>query len=344
MGGAENVASSLCEAFPEILNWEVVLVTGDKEDVDFYRPKCDTRVSLSFNYSKTSSILEQFKRLISLRRLIKKEKPDLVIMFCTASCIRGLVSSIGLNCRTIACEHNHYYLVKSPIKRFIRNVVFMFASRVFLLTERDIYNYPSYLRNKIKVMKNPLGFSNERKMQEFEYKLLSVGRLVHDKGYDRLLKNISLLDSKYSLTLVGDGELRGELEQLAEHLGIGDRVYFVGTTKNVAKYYRESSLLLVTSRNEGLPMVICEANAFGLPVVSYDCETGPREMIVNGENGYLIEEGNTIAFNDAINSIASDSILYSHMSKRSYELAERFSIGSIVLKWQEECRNIGLIQ
>lgn len=343
MGGAENVASQLSRGFEEILDWQVTIVTGDAKDTDFYPVSCSKRVSLNFDYSRSLSLFEQLRRLYKLRKLVKAQVPDYVVMFSTDSCIRGLVALIGLNQFTIACEHSNYNFVKSPLKRLVRNITYSLSSKVFLLTERDIENYPRFLRNKFSVMHNPLGIVGEMNNKDFNYKLLAVGRLSIHKGYDRLLKNFSELSTRYTLSIVGDGELMAELVSLAKQLKIQDRVCFVGATKNVKKYYKAASLLLLTSRREGLPVVIAEANAFGLPVISYDCETGPRELIIDGENGFVVDNDDSIAFNAAIDRIAIDPMLYKYMSCRAYYLAERFSIDKICRQWRDELQAIKVL-
>ncbi len=338
VGGAERVAMRLCDAFTEKLKWDVTLLTGDKISTDFYICEHAKRASLSFDYARSCSVLEQFKRVLRFRAFVTYNQPDLIILSSTDSALRGLFSLIGLDVKTIVCEHNHYYHVKSKLKKVLRNMLYPLANKVFLLTERDIKNYPKSIQIRSVVMVNPLGVEPIMNNRQFNYKLLAVGRLIWNKGYDRLLEIFSRLDAKYTLTIVGDGDLNLDLKTLSNTLGVADRVSFVGTTTNVSEYYNTACLLLVTSRCEGLPLVIPEANSFGLPVVSYDCDTGPRELIRNGENGYLIKEGHSAEFIQSIRDLANDSVSYQHMSDASRKEAEKYSINNIVNLWRNQVK------
>ena len=335
-GGAERVAVRLTDAFTEKLGWDVTLVTGDAVSNDFYQSKHAKRFSLGFNYDKSRQRSEQFSRVIKVRRYIRQENPDLVVFSSIDFSLRGLFSTFGLGIPKIVCEHNNYFAVSNPKKRLIRNLLYPTASRVFLLTSRDLHNYPQRVQIKVRIVPNPLGVDGQFTERRFNKKMLAVGRLTEQKAFHRMLEVMTLLPEDYTLQIVGEGPLEQELKALTVNLQLVNRISFVGRSSDVTPYYRESGLLLMTSLFEGLPMVIAEANAHALPVVSFDCETGPREMIKDGSSGYLIEEGKATDMAEKIQLLEKNTDLYDSMCKAAYQRSQQYSMSNTLENWQRE--------
>lgn len=132
--------------------------------------------------------------------------------------------------------------------------------------------------------------------------ILAAGRLAPEKDYATLLEAFACLRSNHSarLMLLGDGPLRAELEAVAERLGVGDDVSFEGYVTPVLPYFLHGSLFVLSSKFEGFPMVLVEALSCGLPIVSTDCESGPREILDSGEYGELVPVGDAGAMADAM--------------------------------------------
>ena len=335
-GGAERVAVRLTDAFTRDLGWDTTLVTGDTVSNDFYQTEYTQRFSLGFDYDKSRNRSEQFSRVFKVRRYIQQESPDLVVFSSIDFSLRGLFSTLGLRIPKIVCEHNNYFAVASPKKRMIRNLLYPTASRVFLLTDRDLHNYPKRVQKKVRVVPNPLGVDGQFTERRFNKNMLAVGRLTEQKAFHRMLHVMTQLPDDYSLHIVGEGPLESELKTLANQLQIDNRVFFVGRRTDVTPYYREASLLLMTSLFEGLPMVIAEANAHALPVVSFDCETGPREMIEDEVSGYLVTEGNGEEMADKIRQLEKNDELYDAMCKEAFKRSKQYSMSGTLENWQRE--------
>jgi len=339
-GGAERVASRLCSNWASSEGLDVTLATGDEIVNDFYKvdPRV-SRVSLSFNYAAVSVIkrvVEQIHRFFSIRSLLKQVEPDIIILSATEISLRVLFNLLFCRSPIIVCEHNNYYAVKSKFKRICRLLLYRKATHLLLLAERDIESYTSryFPRHKILVMPNPLGIENNSfEYESSSFQLLAVGRLCEQKAFYRLVEIFKKINSKYTLNIIGEGPERENIQKLITKLGLSDRVKLVGHVTNMDRYYKESSLLLMTSIYEGLPMVIGEANAFGLPVIAFDCPTGPAEMIVNGKNGYLINDGDTEGFYKCVNEVVENSSLLKYMSQAAFEASKKYSIKNISLKW-----------
>ncbi len=126
--------------------------------------------------------------------------------------------------------------------------------------------------------------------------ILSIGRFTKQKGFDILISFIAVFFEKnpdWKLTLIGEGPLKNDIEYLVKRKGLENNIKIKEPTNYIEKEYLKSSIYIMTSKYEGFPMVLLEAKAFGLPIIAFDCPTGPSEIIRNGEDGFLIEMFNT---------------------------------------------------
>lgn len=180
--------------------------------------------------------------------------------------------------------------------------------------QTTIINNPLDVELVVKRSKDPIDYP----FPKSTIRLLSVGRLSAQKRYDMLLKTMAKLDKKYTLTLVGDGEKEEELRALVKELGLQERVHFALYQGNPYPYMREADFFVLSSRYEGLPNVILEANACGTPAVVFACP-GTDEVMVEGKNGFTapcmdsdklaekIEEASSYPFDsEAINKFISE--------------------------------------
>lgn len=171
--------------------------------------------------------------------------------------------------------------------------------------------------------------------------LLAIGRLVKQKGFDLLFLALAQMNQRFdnwSLTLVGSGPEETVLRELAAQLNILSKVAFVPHSKVLASYYINSDVFLLPSRFEGSPLVLIEAQSFGLPCIAFDCPTGPQEILAHGENGFLIPPGNTAEFADAIELICMDAGLRARMRSAARSASTRFSESSILPRWIDVVR------
>lgn len=337
-GGAERVATNLCNDWCRDNN--VLLVTGDSDKNDFYNIENSVRrISLDFRYDIKGIgrlLLEQISRSYKILKLYFKEKPDTIVVSCSDISLRILLTLFFSQKKIIVCEHNNYFALQSKVKRALRIIIFRKASKLLLLTERDIKNYTDrgFPRHKILVMRNPLGIEKKSyHRKKLNKSLLAVGRLCEQKAFDRLIDIVPKIDPEAVVNIVGEGSLRSSLEQKIIDNKLEARVKLIGSTKEIQEYYANSSILLMTSKYEGLPMVIGEANSFGLPVVAYDCPTGPSEMIDNDVNGFLIRDGDEVEFSERVNELLANKAKYYEMSERSHMKALDMSITNITKQW-----------
>ena len=207
-------------------------------------------------------------------------------------------------------------------------------ARFVVLTQDDRRNWGA--GENIRVIGNPVNFHPERPAPLDSRVVLSVGRLTYQKGLDRLLEAWKIAVAAapgWTLVLAGDGELRGALTRQAESLGISDSVRFAGNVSDMAACYRSASLVALSSHYEGLPMVLLEAQAFGVPAVSFDCQCGPGEIIRDGVDGLLVKEGDVPALALALQRMMLDDALRLRMGAAAYEGARRWAPDTIMQQW-----------
>ncbi|MBK0033752.1 glycosyltransferase [Erwinia sp. S43] len=242
--------------------------------------------------------------------------------------------SIKRRTRFIACEHIAFDSFNMAIK-LLKILSLKWYDLVVVLTDLD---KGKFLKAGVKVVKinNPIHFRYHVKEQRY-FTALSVGRLNNQKGFDRLLKIWSIFskgNDNWVLNIAGDGELMDELKSLAIELGIENKVNFLGKINNLETYYKQSDVFLMTSRYEGLPMVLLEAKSWSLPVIAYDCPTGPREIINNNTDGYLIKDDDHVSFIEKLNEISvSDATLY-ELSASASETFKPFDSEMVKLQWR----------
>jgi glycosyltransferase involved in cell wall biosynthesis len=184
---------------------------------------------------------------------------------------------------------------------------------------------------------NPM-FLEEQKVHENPSKtVISVGRITYQKGFDLLVDAWGKLPAElrhdWKLLIIGDGEDKPLLEGKISALGIGDSVELVGATKAVFAYFEKASLYCLSSRFEGLPMVLLEALAFHLPIVAFDCDTGPEELIENGQNGILVEAGNVDKMAQSLAELMRDDDVRARMRKYKSQKLHTLELGGIIAQW-----------
>ena len=176
------------------------------------------------------------------------------------------------------------------------------------------------------------------------HKIISVGRLSYQKNFNRLLdiaNNVLRIHSGWTWDIFGEGEERESLEKRIVELGLQEKVFLRGQVEDLYTHYNEYAFYVMTSRYEGFPMVLLEAASNGLPMLSFDIDTGPNEIIEDGINGFLINPASDYDMESAINKLIEDDDLRRYMSHKSLITAEKFSIESILEQWISLLKHFG---
>jgi glycosyltransferase involved in cell wall biosynthesis len=209
-----------------------------------------------------------------------------------------------------------------------------------LITESAKKQYDAIKKNKNVLIYNPVEdklFESAPTYDAESKKIISVGRLCYAKNYDLLIKIADRVlgnHPDWSWDIYGDGEEFSRLKSLIEGTSVADRLTLKGNVLNIYDLYSEYSFLVMTSRYEGFPMVLLEGAAKSLPLVSFDIETGPNEIISDGVNGCLISAGDEDAMVERIEDLIQDPEKRKKMSENAYCTPQNFSVERICKEWK----------
>ncbi|GGF40470.1 hypothetical protein GCM10011519_12680 [Marmoricola endophyticus] len=211
-----------------------------------------------------------------------------------------------------------------------------------VLTDADACDYRERFAlgpERVRVIRNALSWAPAAEPAPLEAKrLVAAGRLVPVKGFSRLIDafaGVARMHPDWSLDIHGEGPRREALQARIDAHGIDDRVRLAGYVDDMAATLRGASGLAMTSSAEGFPMVLLEAMAEGVPMVAMDCPRGPAEMVRDGENGFLVAEGDVAGFTRALHTLIGDAELRRSLGKQAWLDAESYTTERIVQDWLE---------
>jgi glycosyltransferase involved in cell wall biosynthesis len=337
-GGTERVSSLIASG----LAWrgyQVVIVSDQGGDKPFFALDPSIRTTAIFK-EKGRNILRLHLMIIRLRRLLIEEKPDVLVIVESMLALFSVPAAFGLPIRHICWEHFHF---KNDLgrksRRIARRLAARFCDDVVTLTERDksLWEKNVALKAKIQAIPNPCPFAvqESHKPPENSRLVLAIGRLVFLKGFDFLLKAwqiVIVVEPTWRLRIVGSGDDEKYLKQLCNTLYLSDSVEFHKNTSDVESHYKEAAIYCLSSRSEGFPMILLEAIAFGVPVVSFNCSNGPAE-ILEGTGAALVPPENIDALAKNLLRFMEDAELRSAVSKAEKSRAEIFQLDNVVDQW-----------
>lgn len=246
-----------------------------------------------------------------------------------------LLSKIKSNIKKIGCEHINY--ASAPwYSKFLRRIAYPKLDAVVLLTKKDAEKYSFVKNSKVFVIPNSLSFTVENPAKLENKRIIAVGRLTKQKGWDYLVcasQKIKSAIPDWHIDIFGSGEDKESLLLQIKNCHVEDFITIKEPTPNIKDELLNSSVMVETSRWEGFPMVLVEAQACGLPLVGFDCPEGPSEIIKDGECGFLMQVGDIQKFSDCVIKLAKDKDFRKQMGNRSSELAKRFLPESIGKLW-----------
>jgi GalNAc-alpha-(1->4)-GalNAc-alpha-(1->3)-diNAcBac-PP-undecaprenol alpha-1,4-N-acetyl-D-galactosaminyltransferase len=344
-GGAERALVGLA-------NWwchkhKVTIITYlDKPD--FYSLD-DKVMRVRVSQQASSKALSFFKRLKGLRREIIKSNPDRVLSFVDRGNVLTLLSTLDLGIKVIVAERTNpeYYNI-GKLWNILRELFYSRAYRIIIQTE-SIREWALKYKSDDSIYTIPNAIDNSRlklimqsdatvKVKKFEFSILAIGRLSHEKGHDQLLRAFSKIHHLYpqwGVEIIGDGVLRGALEQLAEELQLKDKVYFHGNLQNPFIMLKQSDIFVLPSRVEGFPNVLLEALSAGKPCISFNCPSGPSDLISHNNNGLLVNPNDIVAMAEAMQFLIDNPEIRKKFSNQANDIIQRFNEVKIMMLWDE---------
>lgn len=330
---------------------EVTLLSVGQQGRDF-RFEIDSRVKVEYLNVRLGSRCKLFKKIESVFAIMRyfRERLDRPNNINTTEvnnktvllCIGHYPSILATflprykQLRTVGCMHTPYNYIRN-IWKFLRWLLYKRLDLLVSLTQHDVAKLTKF-NPKVKVIANPLTFYPEQTAKLDAELILAVGRLEHAKGYDMMMEVFQTFckkNSNWKLKILGEGFLKLDIENLAKQKGISDRVTIASATDQMINEYLAASIFLMTSRLEGLPMVLLEAQACGLPIVAFDCETGPTEIIHQGEDGYLVPLYNYNEMSNRLLELAADFDQRKKFGFQARVNVTRFLPENIFPQWDE---------
>lgn len=344
-GGTERVSIALANYLVK-QGYQVVIISLSGNTPPKF-PVDDSIKLVSLFDKKRRFSLAYFSVVFRLRRVLMKESIDVLIDVDTMLALFSSTALLGTKIKHISWEHFNYksnLTIKS--RKIARKVAAKYADAVVTLTEKDreYWLEENKYPEKIISIPNPLPFEPQSKLtKKHSKKVLALGRLTYQKGFDLLLDiwaKVEETNNSWVLIIAGDGEDKILLLDKIKKLSLKN-VELLPSTSHVNYLYNQSSLYVMTSRFEGFPMVLLEAKASGLPIIAYDCDTGPSELIMDNEDGYLVPFADSNTFIEKLLFLMNDEDLREAMSLKSLENAEKYKIDvTIGNKWKNIIQNI----
>jgi glycosyltransferase involved in cell wall biosynthesis len=356
-GGAERVMVDLLRNIDRSKLEPTLVLLYPYEDSP-YRQYFPQNISVIIVTRQSDSLPSKLLQILNFMKTVYKEKPKVILSMLTHNNIMAILSGLLFRTRVIACEHNTLSeVVKTKEGRRILGVpvvpmvkiLYRLADKVIAVSEGIKSNLISdfgIMPEKVKTIYNPIDLSrinalipDSREHPFFKDQkpiVIAMGRLTPQKGFDILLKSFSRVISEIDARLIvmGEGPQRAYLENMIRDLGIADKASLAGFQRNPYALLAHSDVFVLSSQYEGLPMAILEAMACGIPIISTDCRSGPKEILQSGQCGILVPVNNETALADAITRLLKDREQREEFSKRGKERMKDFAINEIVRQYE----------
>lgn len=330
-----NIANSLAEK-----NYDICFVTNFPSAHEYVLVKTINRIDIESKENNKGAIVKNYIRLKKLRKIIKTERPDVCVSFMKENNFRLILSSRGIYTKTIVSIRN------DPAKEYptkiswlLARILYKKADGIVFQTEDAQNAFPDRIRRKGVIIFNQVDDKFYFKREHIGDYILACGRLSKQKNYHMMLKAFSEVVKKNpgeQLRIYGEGILKEELLNLTDELDLSNSVQFMGYSKDMTDVYRNAKILLMTSEYEGMPNVILESLASSVPVISTDCPCGgPRKVIKNGENGFLVPVDGYNELVSVMEKVLSDKDLLVRMGCTANKMAEEFKGERVLGEWEK---------
>jgi len=342
-GGIARVLSLKTNYLVTRFKYEVsILSVNDSYPKCFYDFHPDVKW---ISVSKSNNLFLFVKSYISsINKTISQEKPDLIVI-CDA--VKWFLIPWFVKTEIPIIFETHFSVLFKKNK-FDKSLYRKFRSKLILFCRKKAittFNYSVFLTDEASkdwslensaVIPNPLSFTAKSRADLVNKKAMAVCMNPYVKGLDRLLLVWSKIIKNYpdwALDIYGQWDDNAVFVKMTEDLKIRANVNFLPVTTDIESSYKQSSVFLMTSRYEAFPMVILESMASGVPCIAYDCPSGPREIIKDGKNGFLIEDGNTDSFVQKLELLIQEPNHRMQMGENAQESSNKYDIEVVMKKW-----------
>lgn len=358
-GGVERVLTLKANYMADVLGYDITIILTEGKEKPLFYPLSDKikviNLDVDFEALWNFSFVKKLFVYLQKQRIFKKRltaelirlKPDITVSLLRREI--NFINDVQDGSRKIGELHvnrANYRNFEAGDTNFIKRLFAKYwmhnlvshlkrLDRFVVLTEEDKASWTEL--SNVDVIPDPLAFTIDQVSPLTNKRVIAVGRYVYQKGFDLLLqawKKIEQQHPDWELSIYGMGD-RTPYEQLIDKLQIDrNRCHLNGSTPDIKAEYLNSSLFVFSSRFEGFGMVLIEAMACGLPVVSFDCPCGPKDIVRPNEDGLLVPSGNIDSLAEAMHQMMSDNNFRQQMAAAAIINAKRFQLDGIALRWK----------
>lgn len=361
-GGAERVMSILANYWTD-KGWDITVITLASAENDFYILSPNVRrIALSLtteSHNLFQAVINNLDRIQMLRRTIKMLQPDAVISFMETTNVLTLLASRRLYLPVIVAEHTtpSQHNIKGAWS-LLRRFSYYWADAVVVLTN-DVAEWvkANLWVGYVIVIPNPVAIQetgSEAAIASFKQLvgencpiMAAAGRLIRSKGFDLLIQafaQVATLLPAWKLVIFGEGPERQALTKQIDEAGLTDRIILAGRVSQLPQLLKQAQLFVLASRYEGFSNVILEAMTSGVAVVSFDCPSGPREIIHDGIDGILVPPGNVPALAAAIHHLMVNETARQRLAVNAAANIQRYAIDNISRQWEQLLQTLSSIR
>ena len=346
VGGSERVFTEICNELYKYNN-DISVLTFDRDNyVPFYSLNSSVK-KITLNHGgiyRHASIFSFLKSIYLLRKVIIKEKPDVIIAFMHSMYVPVAFASLFLKVKVIASEHATYnYYKKKKLEMFLIRLSAPFISKIVFLSKEISLDYPKCLQKKTVIISNPvrMNFQNVSfSPYEKEDVILSVGKFNSNKRHKVLIDAFVSISDKYPdwrLIILGDGYMRKDFIKFIDDKSMKDRIELPGIVKNIESYYSKSKIIVLASIEESFGLSVAEAMCFECAPICFSSSYGAKELIVNSRNGLLVNEHENEKIkklSEALEELINNPERCLEYGRRSKQLIiNKYTISNIINRW-----------
>ncbi|MBP90718.1 MAG: group 1 glycosyl transferase [Planctomycetaceae bacterium] len=346
-GGAEKTFAQMANYWTKA-GHDVTLITLDRRESSRYHVS-DQVVWRELDLMTTShslweAIRHNRQRVRAIREAIVQADGDIVISFTDIVNVLTLLACRRLKQPVIICERTDPRIHRiGRVWAWLRRRTYKQSAAIVVQTAPIREFLTSMAAGvPIHVVRNciwPDSLPEEtRPLQQRSKQVAAMGRLSYEKGFDLLIEAFSRIANEHpewSLRIIGDGPLRDALQSQIDQAGLLQRVELVGWSDNPSRILADSQVFVLSSQYEGFPNALLEAMACGTPAISFDCESGPRDIIRHEVDGLLVPAGDVDALADGIFRLIADASDRTRLADRALEVRQRFSIDRFFSDWDD---------
>lgn len=351
-GGAERVTANLANHWA-LKGWDITIVTLRQQSDDFY-PLNNAVRRIALNIGGDSGnvivgLIRNIRRVAALRRALRQIEPDVALGMMDRANVTLALASRGLR-KMRAVGSERVYPPQHPLGALWERLRFYGYGHLYAVvaqTDKGAEWLKSHTKaQRVFAIPNPASWPLSNQIPFIKVEkicragrklLLAVGRLSAQKQFGLLVRcfqSLAVSHADWDLVILGEGPLRSELEAQVSKANLENRVFLPGRAGNVGDWYECADLYVMSSSFEGFPNTLVEAMSYGLPVVSFDCDTGPRDIVRHNVDGVLVSSGDAQELTAALYQLMGDENLRRRLANRAADVRVRFATERIAEKWE----------